>query len=139
MLDLPHPVFRIAAVPQFDHRRFRKLEAEEVNLARLGCPAFTAAGAVDVAVPHVCNRHVLPVAAGVFVSTIAGMLAVCIADQLPALRFCLSGMTCSQTNTAAQFVPTSRRGLDTCMLPAIGMAAGQLVKAVASLTFWVRS
>ncbi|MEM1373008.1 MAG: hypothetical protein AAGF78_01360 [Pseudomonadota bacterium] len=115
-----------------------KLEAENVKAARLGGPTFPAAGAIDVAVPHIGNRHVLTMATDVFVRPVALIAPDGRSNQLPVLRLGFRCMAPVQADFTTQGVTASSCGPDPMMLAAIGVAARQTIHTIMTITFGVR-
>ena len=120
---MSHAKLGVAAVAELDHREGGKRERENINFAWLRRPSFATAGAIQIAVAHVDDGHVLAMTAGVLVVSVVQSLAHRRADQFPTMAmrfFCVAIFNAFWT---ACLVPARRGGFDAVILTSICVAA----------------
>lgn len=137
-LDLSHAKRRVAAVTELDHWESGKRERENINFAWLRRPSFATAGAIQIAVAHVDDGHVLAMTAGVLVVSIVRPLAPGGADQFPILALRFLGIAIFDAFRTASLVPARRGGFDAVILTPICVAAAKPEEAVMAIAFRVR-
>lgn len=137
-LDLSHAERGVAAVAELDHWKSRERERENIDLARLGGPGFTAACAIQIAVAHIDDCDVLAMTADVLITTIIQTLAYRGANELPLVALRFFRVAIFNTGRAACLMPARCSGFNAMILTPIRVAAAEPEEAIMAITFGVR-
>ena len=131
---MSHAKQRAAAVTELDHWESGKRERENINFAWLRRPSFAASCAIQIAVAHVDDGHVLAMTAGVLIATVVQPFAPGGADYFPILALRFFRIPVFDAGRTACLMPARCSGFNAVILTPVSVAAAKLEETVMAIT-----